>query len=175
MARRDPNKESTSPMLTSAKASLLKDPLVDLQLLTIDAEFYKSLRDNLLSRFGNEGSVVLYEMGKRYGDLMAKTIVGMGGKLGAYNRFIKRGRDLGYGTFKVPILKSILGGFRGEATIYLYDSFFASAAGRTGQTECWLVSGIIAGAANRILGKDSTVEEVKCLSKGDPHCEFKLA
>lgn len=174
MTEQELDNEIDQIALTSFDAQVLKDPLVDLQILTIDEGFYKSLRDNLLSRFGSEGPVVLYEMGLRYGDLIAKTIERMGGKLEAYNKFIIRGRDLGYGTFKVPILKSIITGLKGEARIYLYSSFFASASGKTGQTECWLVCGMIAGAAKRILGRDSTVEEVKCVSKGDPHCEFRL-
>ncbi len=64
---------------------------------------------------------------------------------------------------------------KGEAKIYLKNSFFAAAAGNTGKTECWIVAGMIVGAARKILGKeDVNCFEEKSLSKGDDQCEFHL-
>ncbi|MGI0091213.1 MAG: V4R domain-containing protein [Nitrososphaerales archaeon] len=107
--------------------------------------------------------------------MVAKSIQGMGaGRLEVYRKFIERGRRQGYGEFKVPVLQSIISGMRGGAKISLRDSFFATASGKTGQVECWLIADMIAGAARKILGRDKVVVREKCASKGDPHCEFRM-
>jgi len=66
-------------------------------------------------------------------------------------RFIERGKRQGYGEFKVPILQAIISGLKGEPRITLKDSFFAASAGDTGKVECWIIAGMIAGAARKIL------------------------
>ena len=153
----------------------LEDPLVNLRVMIVDAEFYKALRDKLYARFQSGASVILYEMGSGYGELMAKSIHEMGaGKIEIYRKFIERGKRLGYGEFKVPVLQSILAGLKGEARVILKDSFFAAASGRTGHVECWLIAGMIAGAARKIMDRDMDCVEVLCASKGDPRCEFTL-
>jgi predicted hydrocarbon binding protein len=157
------------------KTGLLEDPLVGLRVLAIDTDFYKGLKTNLYARFQSGASLILYEMGVGYGELMAKNIKGMGsGRIEVYKRFMERGKHQGYGEFKVPILQAIISGLKGEAKIYLKDSFFAASAGNTGKVECWIVAGMIAGAARKILDKEVTCVEELCISKGDDHCEFRL-
>ncbi|MFI5420636.1 MAG: V4R domain-containing protein [Nitrososphaerales archaeon] len=157
------------------KTGLLEDPLVGLRVLMIDSDFYSGLRNNLYTKFQSGASLILYEMGVGYGERMASVIQEMGaGKIEVYKKFIERGKRQGYGEFKVPILQSILSGLKGEARIYLKDSFFAMSSGNTGKVECWIIAGMIAGAGKKILAKDVTCIEEKCKSKGDPQCEFRL-
>jgi predicted hydrocarbon binding protein len=173
---RDPDgDDSHSSTVLNPKTGLLEDPLVGLRVLVIDAEFYKGLRDNLYKRFQSGASLILYEMGAGYGEQMAKSIKDMGaGRIEVYKRFIERGKRQGYGEFKVPILQAIISGLKGEARISLKDSFFAASAGDTGKVECWIIAGMIAGAARKILDKEVTCIEELCESKGDDHCEFRL-
>ena len=165
-----------SSTVINSKTGLLEDPLLNLRVLVIDSDFYKGLRDNLYARFQSGASLILYEMGVGYGERMAKNIKDMGaGKIEVYKRFIERGKRQGYGEFKVPILQSIISGLKGEARIELKDSFFAAAAGNTGKVECWIVAGMIAGGARKILDKEEIMcVEESCMSKGDTHCEFKF-
>jgi len=143
--------------------------------MIIDSDFYKALHDNLYKRFESGASLILYEMGTGYGELISKNADGMGmGKLEAYRKFIERGKRQGYGEFIVPLLQSILSSIRGEGKIVLKNSFFAAASGITGKTECWIVAGMIAGAARRILDKEVICSEEMCLSKRDQHCQFIL-
>jgi predicted hydrocarbon binding protein len=144
--------------------------------MIIDSEFYKALRDNLYARFHSGASLILYEMGIGYGECIAKSITDMGaGRIEVYRKFVARGKHQGYGEFKIPVLSSIISGLKGEATITLKDSFFAASSGKTGMTECWIVAGMIAGAARKILKRDDVVcVEELCASKGDPHCQFRL-
>jgi predicted hydrocarbon binding protein len=168
--------DNHSSAVLNPKTGLLEDPLVNLRVLMIDSDFYKGLRDNLYARFQSGASLILYEMGVGYGERMAKNIKDMGaGRIEVYKRFIERGKHQGYGEFKVPVLQSIISGLKGEARIMLKDSFFAASAGNTGKAECWIVAGMIAGAARKILGKEGMMcTEELCISKGDDHCEFKL-
>ena len=53
-------------------------------------------------------------------------------------------------------------------------SFFAETMGVTGEAECYYVAGMISGAARKILGKDLSCVEEKCISKGDKACQFRL-
>ena len=164
-----------SSTILNSKTGFLEDPLVGLRVLVIDTDFYKGLRDNLYARFQSGASLILYEMGVGYGGQMAKSIKDLGaGRIEVYNRFLERGKRQGYGEFKVPILQAIISGLKGEAKIILRHSFFATASGNTGKVECWLVAGMIAGAARRILGKEAVCVEELCMSKGDDHCEFRL-
>lgn len=169
-------RNGVSSIKVNPKTGQLEDPLVGLRVLIIDSDFYKGLRDNLYSRFQSGASLIIFEMGVGYGRVMARSIKEMGaGKLEVYKRFLDRGKSQGYGEFKVPILQTIISGLKGEAKIYLKNSFFASASGNTGKTECWIIAGMIAGAAREILGKEElTCIEERCVSRGDAQCEFRL-
>jgi predicted hydrocarbon binding protein len=163
------------PAVPNQITGLIEDPLLNLRVMVIDTEFYNGLRSKLYSKFDSGASLILYEMGVGYGEIMARNIKQMGAnKLEIYSKFINKGKHQGYGEFNVPLLESLISGVRGEAKVYLKDSFFSCAAGRTGKTECWIVAGMIAGAAKVIFGKEMVCTEEKCASKFDLRCEFYL-
>lgn len=163
------------PAVPNPTSGLIEDPLLKLRVLVIDTDLYNGLRNKLYSRFDTGASLILYEMGVGYGEIMAANIKTMGvGRLETYQKFTNRGKHQGYGEFSVPLLESIISGLKSEAKVFLKDSFFASAAGFTGKAECWIVAGMIAGAARIIFGKEMDCVEEKCLSKGDMRCEFRL-
>ena len=172
----NPKSEDYSPVTWNAESGHLEDPLLNnLRVMIIDADFYKALRDNLYTRFQSGASLILYEMGRGYGEVIAKTIKQNDpGRLEIYRKFMDRGKRQGYGEFRVPLLQSIISGLRGEAKVVLKDSFFASASGQTGHKECWIIAGMIAGAGSKILKRDVVCVEELCISKEDPHCEFRL-
>ena len=163
------------PAVPNSETGLIEDPLLGLRVMVIDTEFYKGLRSKLYSKFDSGASLILYEMGAGYGEIMAKNIKEMGtGKLETYRKFMNKGKHQGYGEFTVPWLESLISGIKSEAKVYLKASFFSAAAGETGKTECWIVAGMIAGAAKIIFGKEMVCVEEKCASKGDLRCEFHL-
>jgi len=162
-------------IVRNSGTGLNEDPPLSLRVMVIDAEFYKGLRNNLYDRFGTGASLIMFEMGAGYGEVVAKSIHEMGvGRLEVYQKFMEQGKRDGYGEFSVPLLKSIVLSLKKEARVYLKNSFFANAVGKTGNVECWIVAGMIAGAARKIFGEDCQCVEVKCASKGDPQCEFYL-
>ncbi len=143
--------------------------------MVIDEGFYKGMRDKLYERFQSGASVILYEMGLGYGDIMGKDMVNMGvSKFETITKFMELGKKRGYGEFHIPLLRSFLSTLKGEPVVSFKNSFFATSVGRTGKAECYIMAGIIAGASRVLLNKEFVCVEEKCLCKGDSSCEFKL-
>jgi predicted hydrocarbon binding protein len=167
--------EKISYVRKNAKSGRLEDPFLNLRVMIIDEEFYRGLRKKLYTSFQSGASVILYEMGLGYGELMGESMKKMRvSRLEVIKSFMELGKTHGYGVFNTPFLKMILTGLQGEPAVRLEDSFFATAVGKTGRAECYLMAGIVAGAAQVLLDKKFTCVEEKCLCKGDPFCEFKL-
>ena len=59
--------------------------------------------------------------------------------------------------------------------IVIDNSFEARAIGKSKECSCYFLKGFVAGLLSTILNKDLKAEEVKCKSKGDKYCEFKLS
>lgn len=157
------------------KTMRLQDSFLNIRMLALDTDFYKGLRDKLFERFDTGAVMILYSMGLGYGELMGRKISEMGvSNLEVYKRFTKRGNYTGMGRFHTPLLKLVVSGLKGEPMVRLEDSFFADAAGKTGQAECHIIRGMIVGAARLIMKGEFQCSEVKCLSKGDRYCEFHL-
>lgn len=142
--------------------------------MVMDSDFYKGMRDELFRAFKSGAGVILYQMGVGYGQISGRKIAQSPSKVAASRKFLRQGEHQGYGQFEVPLMESILSGIRGEGVVRLKDSFYATSAGETGQAECFIVAGQIAGAAGMVLEKKFKCDEVKCLSKGDEFCEFRL-
>ncbi len=67
---------------------------------------------------------------------------------------------------KVDLIK------RDHAIYIAYDSAFSSFLGRTGKLSDPLIAGFFGGGGSVIYNKSLVCKEVKCISKGDPYCEF---
>ena len=80
-------------------------------------------------------------------------------------------RLLGYGLMKVERLTER------EMIARVYDSIECSVFKGAGEPRGAIVRGIIAGTAAALWGappESVEVEEVKCLAKGDPYCEYRV-
>ncbi|MDE1852328.1 MAG: hypothetical protein KGI38_01140 [Thaumarchaeota archaeon] len=151
------------------------DPYLGTRVLAVDPDFYRGLRNRLYAVFKSGASTILYEIGVGYGEQMGDLIVEEGqSKLSTYRDFIEKGRYQGWGIFETPIIKMIVAGLKGEMVVKLEKSFFAETMGVTGEAECYIVAGLISGAARKILKKDLSCVEEQCVSKGDKSCLFRL-
>lgn len=157
------------------KAQELGDPFLNVRVMAIDSYFYKGLRDQLYKTFQSGAARMLYEMGLGYGVIMGRMSLDEGkGRLEFYKDLVERGKYHGWGHFQLPVLDAIFSGLKGEVLIRLKRSFIASSVGETGQVECYLFAGQIAGAARVIMKKEYNCIETKCISKKDEYCEFRL-
>lgn len=169
------NSDKSNMLRSDPDSGRLEDTFLNLRILVIDEQFYKGLRNKLYSKFQSGASVILYDMGLGYGEIMGRNMNEMKiSKFELINKFMELGRTHGYGVFHTPLLKMILSGIQGEPSVRIENCFFATSVGNTGKSECYIMAGIIAGASQIILDKNFTCIEEKCLCKGDPYCEFKL-
>lgn len=62
----------------------------------------------------------------------------------------------------------------GEKTILRFKggTYFAKRGEETGEKVCQYVAGFIAGATERMVEGEYEVEEIRCVSAGDSHCDF---
>ena len=175
LLKEDADETSEGVIVRNTSTGQLEDPFLKLRVMIIDEEFYRGVRDKLYSSFKSGASAILYAMGLGYGELMGLKMEEMKmSKIEVIRSFIDLGKTKGYGKFHTPFLKMILSGLMGEPAVRLEDSFFATSVGKTGNTECFLMAGIIAGASQVLLQKKFSCIEEKCLCKGDEYCEFKL-
>ncbi len=66
----------------------------------------------------------------------------------------------------------LLGEKGGRILRFRRGSFIARETGRVGRKACHYLAGFIAGATQHFTGKDCRVEELRCYSNRDPHCDF---
>jgi predicted hydrocarbon binding protein len=165
----------TDVITYDSKSDILWDNLFNVRIMAIDTNFYKGLHDELYKVFQSGASRILYEMGFGYGKLAAE-VIAKGGKsrVGMYRDYIARGKFQGMGVFHLPMSSLLPAAVGGEIKVKLRNSFFAQAVGKTGQVECFVYAGTIAGAASDLFGKVYSCTETKCMSASEPECEFHL-
>ena len=63
---------------------------------------------------------------------------------------------------------------RGKAQLRIYQSFECELGKGSEKPYSQFYRGAVAGLFARFFGKDVKVDEVKCIAKGDPYCEFLI-
>ncbi|MEM3012231.1 MAG: 4-vinyl reductase [Candidatus Hadarchaeales archaeon] len=66
----------------------------------------------------------------------------------------------------------LLKGEEGRILRFRGGSYIAKEMGRVGRKVCYYLAGFIAGATQHFTGKNYRVEELRCYSNRNPHCEF---
>ncbi len=64
---------------------------------------------------------------------------------------------------------------RGEARVSIANCFEAMENGTSPEPNCMFTSGFLAGVFAEVLDKTVRADEVKCISKGEPLCEFHIS
>ncbi len=64
--------------------------------------------------------------------------------------------------------------FSGEARITVKDCFFCLHAQDSPEPVCYVLTGLVGGMADEILGVSHRVIEEKCIAKGDSVCEILI-
>jgi len=132
------------------------------------AGFQKALVENC----GKEAGANLFEGGYAGGSLSAI-------KYKALHNFsdheiidfmMNMGSQIGWGNFGLvsydPTVKHLC--------VVVKDSPFAQAYGRSSQSVCHLIRGVLAGMAAVLFDGECTAVEVECRAKGDENCRFVI-
>ena len=64
---------------------------------------------------------------------------------------------------------------KGEARVSIANCFEAIENGTSPEPNCMFTSGFLAGVFAEVLDKTVRADEVKCISKGEPLCEFHIS
>jgi len=151
------------------------DSLFDSPIILLNLKIYRAWHEGLSRVFGTGASTILYEMGKELGvnvirSMQEKTKNPI--KLSSLG--LKHGSLLGWGKFQVNAAQLLKMATLRTMKVRVYDCFVAKALGYNGQASCHLFRGFLVGTSQTLAGGTCSCEETKCLSKGDPYCEFIL-
>jgi len=123
---------------------------------------------------GSAGLALLYREGLVVGERIWKRYSGLGFK------------SLEEGLERLMIGSLVLGRYRGEIVklstderriiIRLYNNWECEVAKKHNilGPASYFEKGVLAGLIKGYTGKDVKIEEVKCIAKGDPYCEFEI-
>jgi len=151
------------------------DSLFDSPIILFNLKIYRAFHEGLSRVFGTGASTILYEMGKELG---ANVIQSMKKKtknpLKIASQGLKHASLLGWGEFKVNTAQLLKMAALRTMKVKVYNCFIAKAVDNKGQASCHLLRGFFTGALQTLVGGECSCEETRCLSKGDPYCEFVL-
>lgn len=136
-------------------------------------ESLQGMIDEVNKVLGTSGSLVWYTAGKGAGRSMAKV----------FQRYLKESESLEVVFNKISNHYARLGWGRiekvflrektGELIVRIYDNAFAREQ-HSQVPSCFFVKGYLEGLTEKLAGKHVTSEEIKCMAKGDPYCEFQI-
>jgi predicted hydrocarbon binding protein len=81
---------------------------------------------------------------------------------------------MGMGKIEISIAQLLKMATLKQMTVKIKNNFPAIALDQTGRAECHITRGYLVGGAEVLSGKQWVCEELMCLCKNDPYCEFKL-
>ena len=123
---------------------------------------------------GDEASVVFYEAGMRAGKNSTKVLLEEWEERG--RGFLKRWGDFynssGVGWFKLEEIEVDFE--KGNGHIRIKQSFIADKYGSSERPVCHFMCGFFVGVLEEILEGKLMCKETRCISKGDPCCEFQF-
>lgn len=160
----DPQINRTQDLIFNSKAILTNE------------QFWESVQEGLFSVFKSGAAVILYQMGLRYGfDVGSK---GREAKQTVHEavEFLKTyGMLAGWGKFTTsPIILSD-GQLARYVKVTVEDNFFAiSQHKKSEEPRCFLISGLLAGITEGLLGEGYNCMETMCMATGAKHCEFLI-
>ena len=144
------------------------------RFVLIRVEALQGMIEQVNKVLGTGGSLVWYIAGKGAGESMAKSL---------QKSFLKGNESLEDIFDKVKDLyarwgwgkleKVFINEKAGIMLLRIYDNAFA--IGHYSRIpSCYYVKGYIEGFIEALTGKPVASEETKCISKGDPYCEFQI-
>jgi predicted hydrocarbon binding protein len=142
-----------------------------IRVFTMGSVGWASLQKELASTFISGANVILQRMGYSYGRYLGNVAkarqVTAQEALESLQRFSK---ESGWGEL-------VLNGgdlFSGQARLLMRNCIFCLHIEGAQEPVCNMLSGLIQGVAEEIIGADYRVIEEKCVAKGDAFCEVAI-
>jgi len=151
------------------------DVVFDCPAILISLMVYRAWHERLFKVFGTGASTILFEMGRELGqDAIRRMRKSVKNPLKLASLGIEHGQVSGWGKFSISKTQLLKMAALDSMTAKLEDSFIPKAVGNTGQASCHLLRGFVAGSVEALVWGECACEETKCVSKGDPYCEFRI-
>ena len=142
-----------------------------IRVLAMGSVGWASLEKELTTTFVSGAAVILQRMGYSYGRYLGNVAkarqVTEQQALDSLQRFSK---ELGLGEL-------VLNGgdlASGQARLLLRNCIFCLHLEKASEPVCYMLAGLIQGAAEEIIGVVHRVTEEKCVAKGDAFCEVSV-
>jgi len=151
------------------------DTLLERPILLLSGVAYQALHERLFDILSTGAITLLYEFGCQLGKSVAEKLkTKYPNPIKIFSAGISHYFFLGTGKIDINPTQLLRMATLNRMKIRIKDNFFALALGKTGQAECHITRGYLASGAEVLTGKKWTCDEIKCLCKGDPYCEFEL-
>ena len=142
------------------------------QGLVLDVRTLRSMKDRLSKIYGDTSqTAIMYAMGKEDGQRKATDIIKRLPQE-SHEAFIERilslQRILGWGDIKVVSSEPK------KFVVRIYDCVERRLGGKSEKPECDYIAGLIAGIYEATHDLDAEASELKCVSQGNPYCEFNV-
>lgn len=144
----------------------------EVRYLLIRPEVLVTLQKEIGKELGEKANRILFQSGFQGGSLSSKKYreVFHFSDEEIVRFMIEMGPQIGWGRFELerfdPGNKHLL--------VKVHHSPFAEAYGSSTVPVCHFIRGVLTGMASVIFNKESEVNEILCLAKGDPFCRFEL-
>lgn len=128
----------------------------------------KGLFKDMKVEFGEAGKVFLYHLGVKFGEDLYEY----------YRKYVSSGKDM---LTLIPFLAKAVGWgvieeikplLFGRYRVKIYDNIECETCKPSNEMCGHFSRGMLAGLLSKIAGREMVVEEVKCIARGDPYCEF---
>ncbi len=138
--------------------------LLDERVVMLGRPCYEALIKGLREKFGSGHKAYLYYVGLEMGRYIYNKLKSMAKEqddiIPIYQAMF---RHLGFGTLEIDL--------RTRKAI-VKDSFECELFKGSNECEGHLVRGMLSGFLSSMLKKEVTTTEIKCIARGDPHCEY---
>jgi predicted hydrocarbon binding protein len=138
------------------------------RVIAIGSLGWANLEKELTSTFISGAAVILQRMGYSYGRYLGGVSKSQRkSEQDALESLQAFSRESGWG--ELVLNGGDLSG--GQARLVLRDCIFCLHIGQASEPVCYMLTGLIGGVADEIIGGTHRVLEERCVAKGDAYCE----
>jgi len=139
------------------------------RILALGSVGWATLQHELVSTFVTGAAVILQRMGYSYGRYLGKVANKRGIEADdTFKALLQFSREAGWG--KLSLNSGSL--VSGQAHLVVKDCYFCLHLKDSQTPVCHMLTGLVGGVADEMIGKTHRVLESRCIGKGDAVCEI---